>query len=334
MTVDTMTEDRASIIFSVDVEDWGQSVLDRSLPLSDYCADNARRLLELLRQDPSAKGTFFVLGKFAEKHPVVVRELRAAGHEVACHGYGHVQLHRLDRTAFREDLRRACGIISDITGEALTGYRAPVFSIGPGTLWALDILSEEHIRFDSSIFPINGGRYGIGNWPDEARVVRLNGDRTITEFPLTATRVAGRRWPIAGGGYARALPGSLLVRFFRSEAARRSTWPVFYCHPYEIDPQEFRRAKPPPTWGSRRLPLTLRLHQGLGRRCFADKLLRLMKHFHFRSFEDARLSMGALPEIRPADYGLDYPQHASFPANAPRTAKRSKMFMDPFPSHG
>lgn len=306
-TTDSTTQGRPSLIFSVDVEDWGQSVLDNSLPLSDYCADNARRLLDLIGEDATAKATFFVLGKFAKKHPAVVRELAAAGHELACHGYGHIQLHLLTRDQLFEDVRRAVGVVSDITGRPVTGYRAPVFSISAGTLWALDVLSEHGFSYDSSIFPINGSRYGISNWPNEVCVVRLETGRTITEFPLTTIKVAGRQVPISGGGYARLLPGPLLLRFFRREAARRRTWPVFYCHPYEIDPAEFRRSRPSPTWGPRRLPLMLRVHQGLGRSGFEGKLRMLQKHFRFRSFKEALHSIGELPQIGIADYALTKP---------------------------
>lgn len=291
-----------SLIFSVDVEDWAQSTLDTNLPIGDYCADNARRLLELIGEAPGATGTFFILGKFAEKHPDAVRAIQAAGHEVASHGYGHVQVHLLTREQFREDLRRARGIISDITGVDVVGYRAPVFSIGAGNLWALDVLHEERFRYDSSIFPIAGRRYGIGDWPGESRIVRLADDARLIEFPLTAKTFAGRRLPISGGGYARLLPGRLLARFFRTEARRRSDWPVFYCHPYELDPDEFRRKVPPPPWGDLRLSRKLRLHQGLGRRGFADKLRLLLRHFRFRSFADALRERAPDIEIRAAEF--------------------------------
>jgi polysaccharide deacetylase family protein (PEP-CTERM system associated) len=296
------TKEKPSLIFSVDVEDWGQSTLDNTLPLSEYCADNVRRLLDLLAQDTQATATFFILGKFAEKHPQVVREIQSAGHDVACHGYGHVQVHRISPAGFREDIRRAQQTITDITGQRVTGFRAPVFSIGERTLWALDVLANEGFRYDSSIFPIAGPRYGIPSWPIEARRVRLTDDATITEFPLTTRTMAGRRWPISGGGYARLLPGWLLCRLLLAEAKRRSTWPVFYCHPYEIDPDEFSREPSLRPWGDRKLSPSLRIHQGLGRVGFTRKLKLLLSQFRFRSFEQAMNDTDSLPEIRASDY--------------------------------
>ncbi len=305
MPENTHNENCPPLIFSVDVEDWAQSTLDTDLPIGEHCGQNTRRLLQILQESPGATGTFFILGLFAEKHPAVVRELRDAGHEIACHGYGHVQVHLLDPQSFRDDLRRAKDVISSITGDVLTGYRAPVFSIGAGNLWALDVLCDEGFRYDSSIFPIAGPRYGIGDWPRETSVVRLNDGRCITEFPLTARRMAGRNLPISGGGYARLFPSWLLHRLLRAESDARSTWPVFYCHPYEIDPGEFARTSPTPPWGEQKLSLKLRLHQGLGRRGFADKLRMLSRRFRLRSFADALRESPPLAETKAADYAIN-----------------------------
>jgi len=287
---------RPAIIFSVDVEDWGQSVFDQGLPIGESCADNVRRLLALIGSDSEARGTFFVLGKFAQKHPDVVREIAAAGHEIASHGFGHVPIQRLDRRTFREDVRRASAILSGITGRPVVGYRAPEFSIVGSTLWALEVLSEEAFEFDSSIFPFRGRRYGVADWPAEARVVRLDGGRLIAEYPLTTLAFGRRRLPVSGGGYARLLPCSWLVRSFTWAAERRTDWPVFYCHPYELDADEFTRRWPSPTWATRRVPWRLRVHQGIGRRGFTGKLKAILERFSCRSFAQARAILWAPPQ--------------------------------------
>ncbi|HRX85964.1 MAG TPA: polysaccharide deacetylase family protein, partial [Phycisphaerae bacterium] len=204
-----MTARRPQLVLTVDVECWGQSVLDRSLPIMPQAADNTRRLLALFSA-AGARATLFVLGKFAERHPDVVREAQAAGHEIASHGFGHVEVHRLTPEAFRSDLRQAAAAIAAITGQLPAGFRAPVFSIGRRNLWALAVLAEEGYAYDASIFPFAGPRYGIGDWPTEPRCVELGAGRSITEYPLTVTTAGGRRLPIAGGGYARLLPGAVL----------------------------------------------------------------------------------------------------------------------------
>ena len=316
---------RSPIIFSVDVEDWGQSVLDQSLPISGYCADNVLRMLDLLSHDADARGTFFVLGKFARKHPRVVRDIAAAGHEVASHGFGHVPLHRLDPERFRSDVRRSSAVLADILGQQVQGYRAPQFSIVRSTLWALRVLAEEGLAFDSSIFPFAGRRYGIDDWPVETRQVRLGGGLSIVEFPLTTFALAGRRLPISGGGYARLLPGTLLAHLFKREVARRSSWPVFYCHPHELDPDEFRRHAPVPTWGTKPIGWRMRWHQGLGRRGFAAKLATMLKHFHFRSFAQARRGQPSAAETWLVDHrppGLPrLPRTPAMPNGSPTPAR-------------
>ena len=54
-------------------------------------------------------------------------------------------------------------MIEDATGRPVLGYRAPDFSIRAESLWALEILAEEGLQYDSSIFPFRGQRYGIPN---------------------------------------------------------------------------------------------------------------------------------------------------------------------------
>src|SRR5262249_13261090 len=93
-------------VISVDVEDWPQSTWDRELPITQRAAVNTRRLLVLLRQ-AKVRATMFVLGKFAEASPEVVQEIRAEGHEVACHGYGHVEIFKQSRQEFAQDVQRS-----------------------------------------------------------------------------------------------------------------------------------------------------------------------------------------------------------------------------------
>lgn len=281
---------RGRILFSVDVEDWPQSSWDRHLPIGKECADTARRLLDLMAACPGARGTFFVLGKFAEVHPDVVRAIHNGGHEVASHGYGHEEIFRIDRRAFREDLERSTDLLGNITGERTRGYRAPDFSIVSETLWALDVLAEGGYRYDSSIFPLDRGRYGIQGWPREPRRIHLQTGGSIVEFPLTVASWRGRLWPISGGGYARLLPRPILRRAFQREAELRPIPPVFYCHPYEADPDEFRRLRIP-------IPMKVRLHQNLGRKGFTAKLKMLFEHFECCSFKQAMREMPPLPEL-------------------------------------
>ena len=62
------------MIFSVDVEDWCQSVLDNKNPVSNRVLNNTLRLLDLL-DEYDQKATFFTLGNVAEKHPDLIKRI-------------------------------------------------------------------------------------------------------------------------------------------------------------------------------------------------------------------------------------------------------------------
>lgn len=261
---------------SVDVEDWPQSTWDRSLPISPRSADNTRRVLELL-DDAGVRATMFVLGKFAEKYPNVVREIQSRGHEVACHGYGHTEVFKQSEQAFREDVRRGKELIEQAIGQRVLGYRAPDFSIVARTLWALRVLAEEGFSYDSSIFPVRHSRYGIPQWPTEPIRVVLPGNISIYELPIATVRWLGTNWPVGGGGYHRLLP-SPMIRYLARRTLAIEPF-VFYCHPYEFDAREFQEI-------SLRLPLKVRIHQGLGRHWFGGRFSKFLREFGGRKMID------------------------------------------------
>lgn len=293
-----MNKTRPAIAITVDVEDWPQSSWDRSLPLSDYCADNAKRLLDVINQFQSQRATFFVLGKFADKHPQVVQEIYNAGHEVGSHGWGHIEIFHLDKDKFRDDIRRSTEAIADITGKRPTGYRAPDFSVVGETLWALEILAQEGYTYDSSIFPISKARYGIGNWPRSPGRVKLPSGLEIIEFPLATLELFGKRLPVGGGGYARLMPHPVLIRALNKAESQLNFPPVFYCHPYEIDAKEFSRLQ-------LKIPLKIRLHQSLGRKGTIRKLRQILRNFNCVLLSEVMTLYKDLPLIDYKPYVLD-----------------------------
>ena len=230
---------------TIDVEDYFHvSVFDGLLPrhawknLESRVGANTDRLLDLLAEH-GVRGTFFVLGWVAERHPDLVRRIAAAGHEIASHGYGHRLVYDQTPSAFRTDVRRAKALLEEATGLRVDGYRAPSYSIVPRSLWALDVLLEEGYRYDASIFPIRHDRYGI---PVSARqpyvIERQRG--AIIEAPASTARIGPLNLPVAGGGYFRILPYAW-TRWGIARVNRRERRPViFYLHPWEIDPEQPR----------------------------------------------------------------------------------------------
>lgn len=194
---------------------------------------NTYRILELLAEY-DVKATFFILGWVGERCAGLVRDIYSAGHEVACHGYNHRLIYDLTPDEFREDVRRAKGILEDTAGAPVIGYRATSYSIVKKTLWALDILIEEGFKYDSSIFPIHHDRYGI---PEAERFQHII-DRekgSISEFPPTTYKILKYNAPVAGGGYLRLLPSWIMKSAFKRINSREMNPVVVYFHPWEID---------------------------------------------------------------------------------------------------
>ncbi|MHC4813942.1 MAG: XrtA system polysaccharide deacetylase [Planctomycetota bacterium] len=229
---------------SVDVEDWFMVLnLKDQIDRSEWerielrCGDSTRRLLELLaRRD--AKATFFFLGWVAERLPDLVKEVHDAGHEIGSHGYDHRCLHELSADSFRAELQRTSKALEAITGTAPSLFRACTWSITAQTPWAVDVLLDEGITLDSSIYPIRHPDYGVAGAPDHPYRMTHAG-RQLVEFPpLTLTRL-GRRLPVGGGGYLRLFPLWLLKMGLRQQ--ERRGWPAcVYLHPWEVDPDQPR----------------------------------------------------------------------------------------------
>jgi polysaccharide deacetylase family protein (PEP-CTERM system associated) len=227
--------------FSVDVEDWYQvsdfeEVVD--FPAWDRYESrvvrNTERVLELLDAQ-GIKATFFILTWNAERHPDLVRAIAAAGHEIASHGYRHRLIYEQSPAEFRDDIMRSKKILEDITGQPVWGYRAPSFSLTAKSLWALDILLESGMRYDSSIFPVSDRLYGIPGARRFPFVIREDGDRRLVEFPMTTARAAGRNWPLGGGAYLRLFPYAYM-RWGIRRVNREGQPALVYMHPWEIDP--------------------------------------------------------------------------------------------------
>ncbi|MEV6508810.1 polysaccharide deacetylase family protein [Streptomyces sp. NPDC051642] len=69
--------------------------------------------------------TFFLLGNQAVRAPGLVREIAAAGHEIAVHGWLHRPLLLRGPRATLDDLARARDTVGDLTGRAPRLFRPP-----------------------------------------------------------------------------------------------------------------------------------------------------------------------------------------------------------------
>ena len=227
-----------------DVEDYFQvsafaPYIDRdSWPTRECRVEaNMERILAIYERH-GVKATFFTLGWIAERYPGMVRNIVAAGHELASHGYGHLRASDQSRTQFDNDIRSSKTLLEDIGGQAVLGYRAPSFSIGHANLWALEALQEAGYRYSSSIYPIAHDHYGM---PDAPRFAFYpHGPDGLLEVPVTTVNMLGRNLPAGGGGYFRLLPYAL-SRWMMQKVNREDRQPaLFYFHPWELDPGQPR----------------------------------------------------------------------------------------------
>jgi polysaccharide deacetylase family protein (PEP-CTERM system associated) len=195
--------------------------------------------LGVLLANHRVRATFFVLGWCADRLRRELVDLAAAGHEIACHGYLHQHLDRLDPASFRDDVCRARDLLEDITGTRVTGYRAPTFSITARTAWALDVLLDLGFQYDASIFPIRHDRYGVPDAPYVPFRVTAPGGGRLLEYPPLTMNVGPLRMPLGGGGYLRLLPTTWIAAGLRRRA-RHGQATMLYVHPWELDPDQPR----------------------------------------------------------------------------------------------
>jgi peptidoglycan/xylan/chitin deacetylase (PgdA/CDA1 family) len=111
------------------------------------------RLVELFARH-GVRPTWFVVGRDLEEDAQgrrLLRELAAAGHELANHSYSHpYDLVRLPAPEIAEQIDRAHALVGEAAGRPPVGFRAPGYEISPQVI---DILQDRGYRYDSSAFP-------------------------------------------------------------------------------------------------------------------------------------------------------------------------------------
>ena len=233
---------------SVDVEDWFQvGAFEHTIAREDWdglelrVGDNVARILDLF-DEAGVKATFFTLGWIAERNRTAMRAIVDRGHELASHGYDHARVFTLSRTELAEDLAKSRAILEDAAGQAITGYRAPSFSIDARNRWAHEVLAEHGYAYSSSVAPIVHDHYG---WRDAPRFAfdPVPGSELV-EIPVTTAILRGKRLAAGGGGFFRVLPYGF-SRWAIRQVNAEGRPAVFYFHPWEVDPGQPRVAGAP-----------------------------------------------------------------------------------------
>ncbi|HVT05914.1 MAG TPA: polysaccharide deacetylase family protein [Polyangia bacterium] len=206
---------------------WRKFMGENPRPSQDV-VDATNLLLDLLAAR-NTQATFFVVGSIARAFPSLVSRIVSEGHELGSHGDEHRDVRTLDARGFREELARGQGTLESITGKAVVGYRAPMFSLTADVPFAFETLAHQGFLYDSSIFPFAGPRYGDATAPLGIHRLRSG----IFEIPLTVLERGRRRIPALGGGYVRGLPLAYTLWAMRQRIAM-GVPAVAYFHPWEF----------------------------------------------------------------------------------------------------
>ncbi|MEU5722032.1 polysaccharide deacetylase family protein [Micromonospora sp. NPDC047738] len=104
--------------------------------------ESTPRFLEVLAAH-GVRATFFLLGVMLQRAPELGREIVAAGHEVAVHGWAHHNLLLRGPAATVRDLARAQALIAGVTGRTPRFLRPPY-----GVLTGATLLAARRLRLE------------------------------------------------------------------------------------------------------------------------------------------------------------------------------------------
>lgn len=215
------------------------------------------------------KATFFCLGWIAREYPEVIKRIYEKGHEIGSHSDVHELATRFDRNEFRKDTRDSIATLEDVIGEKIYIYRAPAFSITENNLWAFDVLAENGIKYDCTVFPAAHDYGGFPSFGDGNVSIVKTKDYEIKEFPIKPAQILGTNLVFSGGGFFRLLPYWLIKQQFR-----KSDYVMTYFHPRDFDPDQ-------PVLSH--LPLIRKFKSYYGLKTSFSKFEALLEEFDFES---------------------------------------------------
>lgn len=163
------------------------------------------RLLALLAE-LGVPGVLFTIARDAYVERTLLREVVAAGHEIASHSLTHPQPFRtLDDAALQDEIVTSRQRLADATGTEIAGFRAPAWDVDARVLC---MVQKAGYRYDASVFPtpalitsrLAAYRRSIGKRsifamdlvghafaPTQPHVCP-NGSSDLMEFPIAVTR--------------------------------------------------------------------------------------------------------------------------------------------------
>lgn len=208
-------------LLTFDIEEWFCYKRTELYPEFDRYLDTILAKLD----ERQMKATFFCVGEMGRLFPDVIKKIYSSGHDVGCHSNTHAWLNKMNVAECREDTHKAVDSLEQCIGEKVKSYRAPAFSIGEGNKWAFEILAENGIERDASVFPAARDFGGFANFGQKTPcLVEYNGIR-VKEFPICTAKVMGKEMAYSGGGYFRFFP-----LWFVKKEMNNSPYAMCYFH--------------------------------------------------------------------------------------------------------
>lgn len=198
------------ILLTFDLEYWFES-----LSVQKYLTGNEKdnlqefinKLLDLLKS-VSASATFFVTEKILNNEQELIKKINNYGHEIAIHCLDHKPLWDKNPDISSQELKILSNKIENLINKKPIGHRAVNFSLNKSTSWAIEILKNNNLIYDSSIL-----QFGI-----KPNFFNVNNFQEIKVF--------------SGGIYIRIIPW-FLFKFLLKNKLKKS-FVCLYFHPYDF----------------------------------------------------------------------------------------------------
>jgi hypothetical protein len=215
-----------SINITIDFEDFSHD-LKRDLgiwktgPLREDALWHSFYKIEKFKKAKGIDGiTFFCTGVIAKKCPSLIKEIAAAGNEIACHYYYHDSLIKDGYEKVEKNLIMAKDVLQNTAQKELLGFRAPKFSINPHDTKMFEIISR-YFQYDSSLSSVRFNE-------NKNKLTEID----MVYFPLNSTKIGGRNLQL-GGSFLKIIPNIVLKSIINNAIANEEILQL-YLHPYEF----------------------------------------------------------------------------------------------------
>jgi polysaccharide deacetylase family protein (PEP-CTERM system associated) len=225
-------------ILTFDIEEWYHfDIFSTEDKWKDYPSRIDLYLPRVLDKldECQTKATFFCLGWIARTYPKIIKQIQERGHEIACHSDKHLFIREMTPESFHKDLQVALDSIENVTGQKARSFRAPAFTISEDATWAFEVLSQNGIENDCSIFPTSRSFGGFPSFGAAKPTLVKYKNYRIKEFPISAGVILGKQVVFGGGGYFRLFPYPVIKNLMKG-----MDYNITYLHMRDFDYEQPR----------------------------------------------------------------------------------------------